>query len=74
MFIGWEIVGICCTYLTSYEYRNRNKANLGFRVNTILRVGDIALLIFIVTVYAYAGTFNFLSLSENSHVLRRRNR
>lgn len=67
MFIGWEIVGICCTYLTSYEYRNRNKANLGFRVNTILRVGDIALLIFIVTVYAYAGTFNFLSLSENSN-------
>jgi len=66
MFIGWEIVGVCCTYLTAYNYRIRRMANLGFKVNTILRVGDAGLLIFILTVYAYAGTFNFVKLSESA--------
>ena len=66
MFIGWEIVGVCCTYLTAYQYRIRRMANLGFNVNTVLRVGDVALLIFILTVYVYAGTFNLLELSESS--------
>jgi NADH-quinone oxidoreductase subunit L len=66
MFIGWEIVGLSVTYLTSFEYRKRKKANLGLKVNSILRVGDIALLFFILMVYAYAGTFNFLELSKNS--------
>ena len=66
MFIGWEIVGVCCTYLTAYRYKIRKMANLGFKVNTILRVGDVALFIFILTVYTYAGTFNFIKLSESS--------
>jgi NADH-quinone oxidoreductase subunit L len=65
MFIGWEIVGICCTYLTAYQYRIRRMANLGFQVNTVLRIGDIALFIFILMVYTYAGTFNFVELSES---------
>ena len=66
MFIGWEIVGVCCTYLTAYQYKVRRMANLGFKVNTILRVGDVALLFFILIVYTYAGTFNFIELSENA--------
>jgi NADH-quinone oxidoreductase subunit L len=66
MFVGWEIVGLCVTYLTSFEYKNKKKAHLGLKVNTILRVGDVALLFFILTVYAYAGTFNFVELSQNS--------
>ena len=74
MFIGWEIVGVCCTYLTSYQYRIRKMANLGFRVNTVLRVGDVALLIFILTVYAYAGTFNFLELSKSTNWIIRLSR
>ena len=71
MFIGWEIVGLCVTYLTSFEYKNKDKAHLGLKVNTILRVGDVALLIFILTVYAYSGTFNFIELSrDNSWIMQ----
>jgi len=66
MFIGWEIVGVCCTYLTAYQYKIRRMAHLGFKVNTILRVGDVALFIFILMVYTYAGTFNFIELSESA--------
>jgi len=66
MFIGWEIVGICCTYLTAYQYKIKRMADLGFKVNTILRVGDVALLFFILMVYIYAGTFNFVKLSESA--------
>jgi len=66
MFIGWEIVGVCCTYLTAYRYKIRRMANLGLSVNMILRVGDVALLFFILTVYIYAGTFNFIELSQDT--------
>lgn len=66
MFIGWEIVGLCCTCLTAFEYKNKHKAHLGLKVNTILRVGDVPLLIFILTVYAYSGTFNFIELSRDT--------
>jgi len=66
MFIGWEIVGVCCTYLTAYQYKIKRMANMGFKVNMLLRVGDVALLIFILTVYTYAGTFNFIELSKSA--------
>jgi len=66
LFVGWEIVGLCVTSLTTFQYRNKKKAFLGLKVNTILRVGDVALLIFILTLYAYAGTFNFIALSESN--------
>ncbi|NIR86764.1 hypothetical protein GWO13_04010 [Candidatus Bathyarchaeota archaeon] len=70
MFIGWEIVGLCVTFLSSFEYKNKRKAHLGLKVNTILRVGDVTLLIFILTVYAYSGTFNFVELSrDNSWII-----
>ncbi|MFQ6094784.1 MAG: hypothetical protein ACE5NN_01455, partial [Candidatus Bathyarchaeia archaeon] len=35
MFIGWEIVGVCVTYLTAYKYRKRRKAHLGLKVNMV---------------------------------------
>jgi NADH-quinone oxidoreductase subunit L len=66
MFIGWEIVGLSVTYLTSFSYRKRRAAHLGLKVNSILRVGDVALLFFILVVYAYSGTFNYVKLSRDS--------
>jgi len=66
MFVGWEIVGLCVTYLTTFQYKDKRKAFLGLKVNTILRVGDVALLIFILIIFAYAGTFNFIELAENN--------
>ncbi len=67
MFIGWEIVGLCVTYLTSFLYRKRRKAHLGLKVNSILRVGDVALLFFILVVYTYSGTFNYVELSKSNN-------
>jgi len=64
MFIGWEIVGLSVTCLTSFVYRKRRKVRLGLKVNSILRVGDVALLFFILVVYAYSGTFNYAELSS----------
>ncbi len=64
MFIGWEIVGLSVTCLTSFVYRKRRKVRLGLKVNSILRVGDVALLFFILVVYAYSGTFNYAQLSS----------
>lgn len=65
MFVGWEIVGLCVTFLATFNYAEREKARFGLRVNTILRVGDVALLFFIMVVYVYSGTFNFIELSQD---------
>lgn len=65
MFIGWEIVGLCVTFLATFSYADREKARYGLKVNTILRVGDVALLFFIMVVYVYSGTFNFVEVSQD---------
>lgn len=65
MFVGWEIVGLCVTFLASFNHAEREKACFGLRVNMILRVGDVALLFFIMVVYVYSGTFNFIELSQD---------
>ncbi|MFQ6095164.1 MAG: proton-conducting transporter membrane subunit, partial [Candidatus Bathyarchaeia archaeon] len=54
-------------YLTSFWYKNRRKAHLGLKVNNVLRIGDIGLLFFILVVYAYSGTFNYMELSKSSN-------
>lgn len=65
MFVGWEIVGLCVTFLATFNHAEREKACSGLRVNMILRVGDVALLFFIMVVYVYSGTFNFIELSQD---------
>ena len=64
MFIGWEVVGLCVTLLTSFDYTKKRKTYFGLKINTILRIGDLALLMFILTVYSFSGTFNFLELAQ----------
>ncbi|MDH5375349.1 MAG: proton-conducting transporter membrane subunit, partial [Candidatus Bathyarchaeota archaeon] len=40
MFIGWEIVGICCTGLAAFWYKDSNKAHMGLKTFLILQVAD----------------------------------
>ncbi|MHA1348496.1 MAG: NADH-quinone oxidoreductase subunit 5 family protein [Candidatus Odinarchaeia archaeon] len=78
-FIGWEIVGMCSyaligfwhkkkgpspdpRYLTEGEYN----AAAGMKAFITTRVGDVALLISILLIYTFAGTFNYIELAEGS--------
>jgi NADH-quinone oxidoreductase subunit L len=65
-FIGWEIVGLCCMSLASFWYQDREKARVGLKTGMILRIGDLALLTSILTIFVYAGTFNIMDLQQNT--------
>ena len=83
MFIGWEIVGLCSYALIGfwhkkkepspvpdYETEGEYNAMCGMKAFITTRIGDVALLIAILTIYVYtwkAGnpTFNFLELEEH---------
>lgn len=66
MFIGWEMVGISCTGLAAFWYRDPEKAHIGLKTFLILRVSDVLLLASILVMYASAQTFTITELSQNS--------
>ena len=65
LFIGWEIVGICCCAMVTFWYKDSQKAHYGLKTFLILRVGDVLLLASILIIYAYSHTFNFAGLQNN---------
>jgi NADH-quinone oxidoreductase subunit L len=67
MFIGWEIVGICCTGLAAFWYKDPDKAHIGLKTFLILHVADVLLLASILIIYAYSGTLNITELSKNNN-------
>lgn len=65
MFIGWEIVGVCCTFLAAFWHKDPYKAHIGLKTFLVLRVGDVLLLASILIMYFYSGTFNLTALGNN---------
>lgn len=59
LYIGWEIVGVCCYALVSFWYKDPQNARYGLKTFLMLRVGDVFLLASILIMYFYSGTFNF---------------
>jgi NADH-quinone oxidoreductase subunit L len=66
MFIGWEIVGICCTGLAAFWYKDLNKAHIGLKTFLVLHIADVLLLASILIIYAYSGTLDIMELSQNN--------
>jgi len=68
MFIGWEIVGICCTGLAAFWYKDSNKAHMGLKTFILLRAADVLLLASILIIYATPPhTLNIIKLAENGN-------
>ncbi|MEA2090171.1 MAG: proton-conducting transporter membrane subunit [Thermoproteota archaeon] len=67
MFIGWEIVGICCTGLAAFWHKDPNKAHIGLKTFLVLHVSDVLLLASILIIYAYSHTLNIMELSQNNN-------
>ena len=66
MFIGWEIVGVCCTGLAAFWYKDPKKAHMGLKTFLILHIADVLLLASILIIYAYSGTLNIMELSQDN--------
>jgi NADH-quinone oxidoreductase subunit L len=67
MFIGWEIVGICCTGLAAFWYKDPNKARVGLKTFMLLHVADVLLLASILIIYHYSHTLNIMELQQNNN-------
>jgi len=67
MFIGWEIVGICCTGLAAFWHKDAKKAHIGLKTFLILHVSDVLLLASILIIYTYSHTLNITELSQNNN-------
>jgi NADH-quinone oxidoreductase subunit L len=69
MFIGWEIVGLCCTGLAAFWHRDPERAHMGLKTFMILRVADALFLASILLIYIHSGTLNITELAESSNWL-----
>jgi NADH-quinone oxidoreductase subunit L len=67
MFIGWEIVGVCCTGLAAFWHQDPEKANTGLKTFLILHVSDVLFLVSILAIFAYSNTFSITELSSNNN-------
>jgi NADH-quinone oxidoreductase subunit L len=76
-FIGWEIVGLCSYALIGFWFKKKTpspdpryntegeyNAAAGMKAFITTRIGDVALLISIIIIFVYAGTFNYVELVE----------
>ncbi|MEA2090172.1 MAG: NADH-quinone oxidoreductase subunit L [Thermoproteota archaeon] len=64
LYVGWEVVGVCCYALVTFWYKNPENARYGLKTFLLLRVGDLSLLMSILIMYFYSSphTFNFLDI------------
>jgi len=67
MFIGWEIVGLCCAGLAAFWYKDPNKAHTGLKIFLVLHVADVLLLASLLIIFAYSHTLNIMELSQNNN-------
>ena len=64
LYIFWEIVGICSAFLISFWYDRPEAVRAGLKAFLVTRVGDAALLIGFVWLYATTGTIDFQRLAS----------
>jgi len=64
LYIFWEIVGICSAFLISFWYDRPEAVRAGLKAFLVTRVGDAALLIGFVWLYATTGTVDFQKLTS----------
>ena len=62
LYIFWEIVGICSAFLIAFWYDRPEAVRAGLKAFLVTRVGDAALLIGFVWLYATTGSIDFQRL------------
>jgi NADH-quinone oxidoreductase subunit L len=64
LYIFWEIVGICSAFLIAFWYDRPEAVRAGLKAFLVTRVGDAALLIGFVWLYAMTGSIDFQKLGS----------
>jgi len=59
LFAGWELVGLTSYLLIGYYWRKPSAARAAVKAFWVTKLGDVGLLIGIIILYAYTGSFSF---------------
>ena len=62
LFVCWELVGLCSYLLIGFWYQKASAARAAVKAFWTTKLGDVGLLIGIVLLWRFAGTFDFTEL------------
>jgi NADH-quinone oxidoreductase subunit L len=62
MYIFWELVGICSSFLIAFWYDRPEAVRAGLKAFIVTRAGDVGLFIGLILLYVNTGTFSFDAL------------
>jgi NADH-quinone oxidoreductase subunit L len=62
IFIFWELVGLSSYLLIGYWFEKHSAAEAGKKAFLVNRIGDFGMMLGILLLWSYAGTFNFREL------------
>ncbi|HUI07231.1 MAG TPA: NADH-quinone oxidoreductase subunit L [Verrucomicrobiae bacterium] len=62
MFIFWELVGLSSYLLIGFWFEKPSAAEAGKKAFLVTRIGDFGMMLGILLLWSYAGTFNFRDL------------
>ena len=69
LYIFWEIVGLCSYALIGFFYRDPKAVRAGIKAFITTRIGDVGLLIGILLLYVYTGTFNIAEIATKAPLI-----
>ncbi|HXH57079.1 NADH-quinone oxidoreductase subunit L [Iamia sp.] len=65
LIVGWELVGLCSFALIGHWWEEKPNSNAALKAFLVNRVGDVGLLVGIITLYfAAGGTFDIATINE----------
>jgi NADH-quinone oxidoreductase subunit L len=64
IFIFWELVGVSSYLLIGYWFEKPSAAEAGKKAFLVNRIGDFGMMLGILMLWSYAGTFNFAELQQ----------
>ena len=64
IFIFWELVGVSSYLLIGFWFEKPSAAEAGKKAFLVNRIGDFGMMLGILLLWSYAGTFNFAELQQ----------
>ena len=64
LFIFWELVGLSSYLLIGFWFEKTEAATAGKKAFLTTRVGDVGMMLGILLLFSFAGTFNFMELQS----------
>jgi NADH-quinone oxidoreductase subunit L len=66
LIVGWELVGVCSFALIGHWWEDKPNSDAALKAFLTNRVGDIGLLIGVITLFFGAGTFSIQTINEKA--------